>query len=70
MSTAKTNLLLVLTAAIWGFAFVAQREGAQYVGAFSFNAARFALGALSLLPVMAVLRTRSTTPFRSPDLRL
>ncbi|NCD20990.1 MAG: EamA family transporter, partial [Actinobacteria bacterium] len=38
MSTLRTNLLLVLTAAIWGFAFAAQREGAQYVGAFSFNA--------------------------------
>lgn len=70
MSTAKTNLLLVLTAAIWGFAFAAQREGAQYVGAFSFNAARFALGALSLLPVMAILRSRATTPFRTPSPRL
>ena len=70
MSTAKTNLLLVLTAAIWGFAFAAQREGAQYVGAFSFNAARFSLGALSLLPVMAVLRSRTTTPFRTPSPRL
>ena len=65
MSTAKTNLLLVLTAAIWGFAFAAQREGAQYVGAFSFNAARFALGGLSLLPVIAILRARTTTPFRA-----
>ena len=70
MSTAKTNLLLVLTAAIWGFAFAAQREGAQYVGAFSFNAARFSLGALSLLPVMAVLSSRTTTPFRTPNPRL
>ena len=70
MSTLRTNLLLVLTAAIWGFAFTAQREGAQYVGAFSFNAARFSLGALSLLPVMAVLRSRTTTPFRTPNPRL
>jgi drug/metabolite transporter (DMT)-like permease len=58
---------LVLTAAIWGFAFAAQREGAQYVGAFSFHAARFSLGALSLLPVMAVLSSRTTTPFRTPE---
>ena len=70
VSTLKTNLLLVLTAAIWGFAFTAQREGAQFVGAFSFNAARFTLGALSLLPVMAVLRSRVTTPFRTPNYRL
>jgi len=64
VSTARTNLLLVLAAAIWGFAFVAQREGAQYVGAFSFNAARFTLGGLSLVPVIAILRARTTTPFR------
>lgn len=46
------NLLLLLTAAIWGFAFVAQRVGIQYVGAFTFNGIRFALGALSLIPLI------------------
>lgn len=49
---ARANLLLVLTAAIWGFAFVAQVVGGG-VGAFTFNAARFLLGAASLLPVIA-----------------
>lgn len=58
--------MLVVTAAIWGFGFVAQREGAQYVGAHTFNAARFTLGTLSLLPVMAILRSRTSTPFRPP----
>jgi len=43
---------LLLTAAIWGFAFVAQRVGMQHVGAFTFNGVRFALGSLSLLPVI------------------
>jgi len=38
--------LLLLTAAIWGFAFVAQRLGMQSVDPFSFNAVRFTLGAL------------------------
>lgn len=46
------NLLLLLTATIWGFAFVAQRVGGQYVGAFTFNGIRFALGALSLIPLI------------------
>lgn len=46
------NMLLLLTAAIWGFAFVAQRAGSQYVGAFTFNGVRFALGAVSLLPLI------------------
>lgn len=46
--------LLVLTAAIWGFAFVAQRVGSGYVGAFTFNGVRFALGAVSLLPIIYI----------------
>ena len=44
--------LLLLTAIIWGFAFVAQRSGMDHIGPFAFSAARFALGALSLLPVL------------------
>ena len=48
----KADLLLVLTAAIWGFAFVAQRLGMTYMGPFTFNAIRFSLGALSLLPLL------------------
>jgi len=52
MSIFKANLLLLLTAAIWGFAFVAQRVGMDYVGPFTFNGVRFAVGALSLLPLI------------------
>jgi drug/metabolite transporter (DMT)-like permease len=48
----KSNILLLLTAAIWGFAFVAQRVGGQLVGAFTFNGIRFALGSISLLPLL------------------
>jgi len=48
----KADLLLLLTAAIWGFAFVAQRVGMNYMGPFTFNALRFSLGALSLLPLL------------------
>ena len=46
----RADLLLLLTAFIWGFAFVAQRMGMEYVGPYLFNAARFALGCLPLLP--------------------
>ncbi|WP_315066344.1 DMT family transporter [uncultured Clostridium sp.] len=52
------NLLLLLTAAIWGFAFVAQRVGSQYVGAFTFNGIRFALGSISLVPLIFYLDKR------------
>lgn len=48
----RANMLLLLTAAIWGFAFVAQRVGSQYVGAFTFNGIRFALGSISLIPLI------------------
>jgi drug/metabolite transporter (DMT)-like permease len=46
----KADLLLLVTAAIWGFAFVAQRVGMDSMGPFTFNAIRFILGALVLLP--------------------
>ena len=46
----RSDLLLLLTALIWGFAFVAQRVGMEYVGPYLFNGARFALGALPLVP--------------------
>lgn len=48
--TFKADLLLLLTAAIWGFAFVAQRVGMEYIGPFLFNGIRFALGSVFLLP--------------------
>jgi drug/metabolite transporter (DMT)-like permease len=48
----KSNLLLLLTAIIWGFAFVAQKVGSQYVGPFTFNGVRFALGSISLIPLI------------------
>ncbi len=50
------NLLLLLTAAIWGFGFVAQVLGMNYLGPFAFIGARFLLGALSLLPVIWYLQ--------------
>ena len=54
MKKLKSNLLLVLTAVIWGFAFVAQRVGADHVDAFTFNGLRFTLGAASLIPVFLI----------------
>jgi len=50
--TLKADFLLLLTAAIWGFAFVAQRVGMEHIGPFLFNGIRFALGSLSLLPLI------------------
>ena len=53
MQIVKSDVLLFITALIWGFAFVAQRVGMDYVGPFTFNGVRFALGALFLLPLIA-----------------
>ncbi len=50
----KSDLLLLITALIWGSAFVAQRIGMDYVGPFTFNAVRFALGSLSLVPLVLI----------------
>lgn len=58
MSTAKSNLLLLLAAAIWGVAFVAQRVGMEHVGPFTFNGVRFLLGSLSLLPLIFYFKKR------------
>ena len=63
--TLKADFLLVLTAMIWGFAFVAQRVGMDYVGPFTFNAVRFALGSLSLLPLIWLQQQRK--PAEKPD---
>lgn len=54
----RANLLLLLTAVIWGFAFVAQRSGMEFVGPFTFNAIRFLIGGLMLIPLMITLDRR------------
>jgi drug/metabolite transporter (DMT)-like permease len=46
------TLLLVLAAFVWGMAFAAQAVGAEYVGAFTFLAARNWIAALILIPVV------------------
>lgn len=59
----RADLLLLLAAAIWGFAFVAQRVGMDFVGPLTFNGVRFALGALVLVP-FARARAASAAPWR------
>ncbi len=48
----RASGLLLLAAAIWGFAFVAQRAGMDHVGPFLFNGIRFLLGVLVLVPFL------------------
>jgi len=43
-------IILLLAAIIWGFAFVAQRSGMEHIGPLLFNAIRFFMGGLLLIP--------------------
>ena len=43
-----------MTPIIWGIAFVTQRIGGDYLGAFTYNAIMFGLGTLSLVPVILI----------------
>ena len=66
--TLKSDLLLLMTAAIWGFAFVAQRAGAEFLGPFIFNGIRFALGSLWLFPFL-LLKERTKAPADTSGIR-
>jgi len=60
----KADILLLLTAAIWGFGFVAQRYGMQYIGPFTYNGTRFILASLTLLPLIAWSARKQTNPVK------
>ncbi len=60
-SRLRADLSLLLVAVIWGSGFVAQRVGMREVGPFAFNAARFAVGALALVPILGRERLINTS---------
>ncbi len=51
----KNAFILLLTAFIWGTAFVAQSVGMDHLGPFSFNGVRSFIGGIALLPCIALL---------------
>ena len=51
----RNSFLLLLTAIIWGTAFVAQSVAMDYIGPFTFNGIRFTIGGIILLPFIAFL---------------
>lgn len=59
----KADLLLIVTSIIWGFAFVAQRVGMDFIGPFTYNGVRFAVGGLSLLPLIYYFKTKKKKLF-------
>lgn len=64
--TLKSDSLLLLAAFIWGTTFVAQKYGMEHLGPMTYNALRFAVGSLTLLPIILVFRRggRAETPSR------
>ena len=50
----QANLVLLITAVIWGGGFVAQRLGMQQMGPYIFNGFRFFIGALTLVPIILI----------------
>ncbi len=54
----RGELILLLTALIWGMSFVSQRLGMQSMGPFGFNALRCALGSLAIIPLILISAKR------------
>lgn len=55
VSKIKGNIILMLTAFIWGTAFVAQSVGMDYVGPFTFITSRYIIGGIFLIPCIFLL---------------
>lgn len=51
-----SEMILLVTAALWGFAFVAQRVGMDFMGPLTYNGIRFLMGGASLLPLIYLRR--------------
>jgi len=57
----QANLVLLITAVIWGGGFVAQRLGMQQMGPYIFNGFRFFIGALTLTPIILIRKQTGTS---------
>ena len=67
MKNIKGSLILLITALIWGTAFVAQKSASGAIGAFTFNMGRAVIAALFLLVVIGVrkliyIKKKSASP--------
>ncbi|MFT6431438.1 MAG: drug/metabolite transporter (DMT)-like permease [Halopseudomonas sp.] len=57
-SAYRADVLMLITAVIWGSTFVAQSMGMEHVGPFLYTGLRFLLGALAILPLVLLVRPR------------
>ena len=63
----RNSLVLLLTAFIWGAAFVAQSVGGEAVGCFTFNGVRSLIGALVLLPVIWLMDAKKKEELKEKE---
>lgn len=54
----RADILMLITAMIWGSGFIAQTLGMEHIGPFLYSGLRFALGSLCLLPLLWLRRAR------------
>lgn len=66
----KYSLVLLLTAVIWGSAFVAQSAGMDYVGPFTFLCVRNIVGFIVLIPVMLAFSDKTVKPTKESRKKL
>jgi drug/metabolite transporter (DMT)-like permease len=62
MNRLRADLLLLLTAFIWGTAFIAQKDANQSMGPITFVGSRFLLSALALIPLVIYEARRNPPP--------
>ena len=61
--TVVVNLCLLCVAIVWGVGFIPQKKGMEFLSPSAFNAMRFAIGALTLVPMNPLTRNKSI-PFQ------
>ncbi len=54
----RADALMILTALIWGSTFIAQTLGMEHIGPFLYTGLRFVLGALTILPLVLLVRPK------------
>lgn len=64
----RSSLLLLLTAAIWGFAMAAQRVGSEHLSPLTFNALRTTMAFLVFLPLVLHQEKKHPAPFGKRDM--
>lgn len=54
-----SSAILLTTAIIWGFAFVAQVQGMETVGSFTYNGIRFFIGSIVMIPALLIFSRKT-----------